>query len=806
MEPLNALGCCRKPKFFPLKGLLAIAAVLFLMTTTKLGFAATCNVHLNPGQCVCHNISGGSGEICPSGSGQVNGHDAHLASYCCSFANPLDAPLFCNFQGQAGSSAPFLSCSCQNVNTHDLFGKCNGCGNGFVDNEPNCCDPNFQDCSNSTNLCEKCDDGNNTAGDGCSADCQKECTGGCNDGNTCTTDSCNAATGLCKNIPTPGTSCNDNNLCTDSDLCQSNGSCAGTTKTCSPLDECHIAGTCNPVDGNCSNPNKPDGSTCADNDHCDGEENCQSGVCQPGSPIDCDDGEECTADSCDQSGNCQHPPVPENSNCDDTNICTVNDHCSAEGTCASDPKNCDDGNVCTDDTCDSQADCDPLEDPNCGCVHNDNEATCDDGNACTDNDQCSDGGCEGSPKNCDDDNVCNGAETCDPAIGCVPGTPLVCGDGIFTPECGEECDDGNQSNTDNCTNDCHNHRCGDGFVQGTEQCDDGNTSNTDSCTNACTTAKCGDGFVQGDEQCDDANQVDTDTCTNACTTARCGDSIVGPGEACDDGNDIQGDGCENDCTSPACGNGIVDSGEQCDSGESNSDSTPDACRSNCTTAHCGDGIKDANEVCDDGNEIEGDGCENNCTSSFCGNGIVDDGEQCDGENGCGEGSICDLGTCACCPDANHDNECDSCVVDEDCNNDNICDGSESCVLGSCQNGPALTCDDGNACTADSCNPETGCEHDAIANCPAQEPCTDADNNGVCDDQEVGGQGGGTSILCLTGEGGGGTAGDGTSCNGCSLHRNPNATAWSPLGLALILSVGFLPKLRRFSRKTFQQKE
>jgi hypothetical protein len=43
---------------------------------------------------------------------------------------------------------------------------------------------------------------------------------------------------------------------------------------------------------------------------------------------------------------------------------------------------------------------------------------------------CQNGGCTtGTPVNCDDDNVCNGLETCDPLTGCVPGETLDCSDG-----------------------------------------------------------------------------------------------------------------------------------------------------------------------------------------------------------------------------------------------------------------------------------------------------------------------------------------------------------------------------------------
>jgi cysteine-rich repeat protein len=62
---------------------------------------------------------------------------------------------------------------------------------------------------------------------------------------------------------------------------------------------------------------------------------------------------------------------------------------------------------------------------------------------------------------------------------------------------GEQCDDGNSSNSDACLNTCLPASCGDGFVRtGVEQCDDGNTSNTDGCVGSCKTATCGDGFVR----------------------------------------------------------------------------------------------------------------------------------------------------------------------------------------------------------------------------------------------------------------------------------------------------------------------
>jgi cysteine-rich repeat protein len=80
--------------------------------------------------------------------------------------------------------------------------------------------------------------------------------------------------------------------------------------------------------------------------------------------------------------------------------------------------------------------------------------------------------------------------------------------------------------------------CGNGIVQGNEQCDDGNMSNNDACTNTCMNAVCGDGFVRTNfEQCDDGNMSNNDACKNNCQPNVCGDGIVNVGvEQCDDGN------------------------------------------------------------------------------------------------------------------------------------------------------------------------------------------------------------------------------------------------------------------------------
>jgi cysteine-rich repeat protein len=62
--------------------------------------------------------------------------------------------------------------------------------------------------------------------------------------------------------------------------------------------------------------------------------------------------------------------------------------------------------------------------------------------------------------------------------------------------------------------------CGDGDVEGTEECDDGNTTAGDGCSDTCTSEVlppvCGDGAIAGTEECDDGNATAGDGCSDAC--------------------------------------------------------------------------------------------------------------------------------------------------------------------------------------------------------------------------------------------------------------------------------------------------
>ena len=96
--------------------------------------------------------------------------------------------------------------------------------------------------------------------------------------------------------------------------------------------------------------------------------------------------------------------------------------------------------------------------------------------------------------------------------------------------------------------------CGDGVVNTNEECDDGNDSSTDDCTTTCTLNVCGDGYIydsveecdQGTENgaaCDSAYESTCTACSTSCyyTTSSgefCGDGVVNGGEFCD-GADVQ---------------------------------------------------------------------------------------------------------------------------------------------------------------------------------------------------------------------------------------------------------------------------
>jgi cysteine-rich repeat protein len=300
------------------------------------------------------------------------------------------------------------------------------------------------------------------------------------------------------------------------------------------------------------------------------------------------------------------------------------------------------------------------------------------------------------PEQCDDGNQVD-TDACTNLC-----RPAACGDGFQQP--GEDCDDGNDLASDAC-NECRSSSCGDGVIQSTEECDDQNQDAADACTNACKVRRCGDGIVQSGEGCDDGNLDNGDACTNACVAGTCGDAVMQGNEGCDDGNPIDNDGCSNACQLAKCGDGVVQlvTGEACDDGNT---SETDACNADCQKATCGDGViqTEIGEVCDDGNTIANDACTNSCQKPSCGDSIVQPAL----DEACDDGMATEKCTALCrVPDCG-DGITQANEVCDDGNLSNTDDCTTACKKPACNDGflqAGESCDDGNTNNLDGCTTE-----------------------------------------------------------------------------------------------------
>src|SRR5438552_10713878 len=476
---------------------------------------------------------------------------------------------------------------------------------------------------------------------GCPADAVKADGSTCNDSDLCTrTDTCQSgvcvggnpvtctaldqchvagtcdpASGACSNpSKTNGSACNDGNACTQTDTCQS-GVCAGSNPVaCSASDQCHNAGTCDPATGTCSNPAKTNGSACNDGNDCTQTDTCQSGSCVGSNPVVCSASDQChTAGTCNTStGVCSNPNASNGTSCSDGNACTGPDTCSG-GTCGGPPvagccntdADCDDHNLCTTDSCDVEQHicnhllrdcnngdvCDGAEtcEPTTGeCVNDGIPLDCDDGVVCT-HDTCdpqagcmhdSIPNCCRTDADCNDHDACTGTETCEVATGmCHPGTALVCDDG--DPCNGVETCDPAAGCQPGSPLDCADH-----VFCTADSCVNGVGCTHTPIANCCVSgADCDDGnFCNGFETCVD-NQCtpgtapscdDHDVCTDDSCDPQLGCLHVPNTDPCDDGVFCNG---TDTCSDGMC----THSGDPCTGGPE-CDNTCDEAAKDCHTA------------------------------------------------------------------------------------------------------------------------------------------------------------------------------------------------------------------------------
>ena len=665
-----------------------------------------------------------------------------------------------------------------------LFGVCMPSASLQCDDDNSC---TLDDCDSQSGCfyvelnSQPCEDGSAlTLGDVCIGG---ECISGppldCDDENICTTDISDELAGC---IHTPNQNdCDDDDLCTVGDACF-DLVCVGTETSCSDGDTCTVD-ACDANTG-CSNTFEQ-GSFCDDGDACTIGDTCDNIGCVGNTLLACDDGNACTDDDCDSSEGCVTTPVT--GACDDGNACTQSGSC-VDSTCAEgSPVVCDDGNICTDDSCD----------PEEGCVFGFNDGLCDDGSICTQNDFCVDGFCTGNSENlecalsdepckvgacdaiqgcvetalvganCDDDDSCTEADACGESGECDAGQPLNCEDGnpCTTNECNpglgctsfnnnNECEDGNECTTfdqcsfGECTAGQNNCQCNsdedcavdenqcDGITfcdvnglygQQTNvcrpdpttvvSCDDVN--DTACMTNQCVPAS--GACIMSDVE-DGTGCTDSQSCTNAdaCSLGSCLGILVScnDGDACTDGN------CEEDV-----GCVYTENEANCDDGNQ------------CTEADlCGNGIcAGVNVTCDDGNPCTFANCS---ASAGCSTPEVSEGAPCVGDDLClGQGLCGAEGVCAegSGLDCNDGNACtdDSCDSSLGCVNaptsGAFCEDGDACTLGdTCQDGVCIgegtSCNDGNPCTEDACVGESTCENTPVAGqlCDDGDICTAAD--------------------------------------------------------------------------------
>ena len=323
--------------------------------------------------------------------------------------------------------------------------------------------------------------------------------------------------------------------------------------------------------------------------------------------------------------------------------------------------------------------------------------------------------CDGKDNDCDgqtDETTCDGGGvcnigTCDPTTGCQ-----------YTKLNNVPCDADKNACTDN--DQCKLGVCvpGPGKV-----CDDGNPCTSDSCDPASGCTKTAD----DGKLCD----ADGDGCTSAdhCVGATC---TAGKLVVCDNNNPCSKASC--DTASGKCVGKAVQDGVPCDDG------TVCTQTDNCKAGECLGKIVN----CDDKNPCTGDSCDpvNGCSS-------VNLDVACDDDNPCTFGDLCKSGTCikgapkACESGANCiAGSCDlttgKCayknkLAGSPCDDGDACSESDGCAEGLCQ-GKALSCDDSNPCTNDSCDKVTGCAHKANTSpCSDGDACTQSDTcaNNLC---------------------------------------------------------------------------
>ncbi len=320
---------------------------------------------------------------------------------------------------------------------------------------------------------------------------------------------------------------------------------------------------------------------------------------------------------------------------------------------------------------------------------------------------------------------------------------------------------------DNCDGDIDEDTCDDDNACTEDQCDgdngclytpltEGECLDGDSCTIG---DHCEEGICAGSPiNCDDENPCTNDTCDGL------GGCDFADNEAdCDDGNPCT---VADRCETGACGGTPVSCDCQVD-GDCLELEDGDLCNGTlyCNTdklPHLCELVPETVVECPAPEGADAFCLAASCDplSGDCSIVPASEGFACDDKDPCTIGESCQEGTCSggVAPNCNDGNPCtdDSCEPDSGClsapnaapcSDGDVCTTDDQCDDGQCAGGEALACNDGNPCTNDSCDPDVGCVQ--VANvaqcddgnaCTIGEQCQDGQCTGSsmidCDDDEI----------------------------------------------------------------------
>jgi len=603
--------------------------------------------------------------------------------------------------------------------------------------------------------------------------------------NPCQYNACEPKTGKCRYFNhKDGKACDDGKKCTAKDACKLGGDGVSTCMAGEQLCGCEKTSDCAKHD---------DPNPCKGKHYCDKEgfpfackvnpasvvacstlddTTCRKSICDPkdktcsmmpvADATACDvDGNACTADVC-KAGSCEPGPIAgatcacnKLADCakfEDGNACNGTLYChKASASCVLNPATIVSCSAIQHGPCQHVA-CKPKT-GTCAVELAKEGTVCDDGQPCTDKPRCKKGVCTGGKLTCtctktadcaavDDSDLCNGVLYCDKKAGVCrtnPATikrcPAVDKLGCVVPRCqpktgecaGVQLEDGTVCEADGT--DCTGvDTCAKGVCKaGPKRC---------GCTETADCAKAEDGDAcNGTLFCDVAagkcllNPKTVVTCSGGATckpstcdakTGKCAPQNAKDGALCDlDGYPCTVDRCQagtckagpNDCwCGVAADCAQFDDGNACNGTLFCNPATkiPSCQVDQSTIASCPTALPGA------------------CTGTVCdpktGSCVVTpahEGQGCDDGALCTKSDVCKAGKCAGV-DAG---------VTQKCDDGDKCTALGTCVGGSCAAGSAITCNDANACTDDSCESKTGCLFKNNANvcddglvCSANDSC------------------------------------------------------------------------------------